>query len=97
MLRSSSLKKLTDEVIAARLGVLLEPLGFNYLKSRQAFKKTNEIFDQIIFIGNPHDPLAFNDKKDELTLKFTINAAIESPRLDKWVENKLKSRCLVQA
>lgn len=92
MIRADSLKKLSEEIVLKNLLDKLEPIGFKYLKSKHHFKRTKGNFDQIISFGTSHSPLEFNDDTDELNLKFYINSRIESPKFDKWVMRKLKSR-----
>lgn len=68
----------------------LEPHGFKYLKSKQTIKRTVGDFDHDISLHTSSSSLDFNDKTDELLLKFHIRASVESPKFDKWLADKVK-------
>jgi hypothetical protein len=92
MIRAESLKKLTHEIIIKELEINLVPAGFKYIKGNNSFKRGKGIYDQVLFIGLPHNALEFNSDKEELLLNFSIHAYINIPKLDKWAMEKISHR-----
>lgn len=92
MIRANSLKKLSEEIIINSIGEILANSGFKYLKGKRSFKRQVSNFDQIISISEPHNALEFNEKTEEIFLKFSLSISIEIPKLDKWVKDKLNER-----
>ena len=90
MIKASSIRKLTDQIVIKKLMTHLEPHGFKYLKSKKNIKRTVGDFDHNISVHTLSSPLEFNSETDELSLKFNIRASVESPKFDKWLADKLK-------
>lgn len=92
MIRANSLKKISDEIIINSFNEILANSGFKYLKGKRSFKRQVSNFDQIISISEPHNALEFNEKTEEIFLKFSLSISIEIPKFDKWVKDKLNER-----
>lgn len=90
MIKASTVKKLLDECVSEHLSPFLTPHGFNYLKSKQTFKRIKGPFHQLIQIQKSTSPLYYDEQKNELLLHFGIRSRIECPKLDKWLDQKLK-------
>jgi hypothetical protein len=67
-----------DKLLVEYLSPFLEPIGFNYLKSKRAFFKKNEFFDfHISWIGRK-----FNE--GNRIVKFDIFLSCHSPKYRNW-------------
>ncbi|SHK63860.1 hypothetical protein SAMN04488007_3474 [Maribacter aquivivus] len=91
MIRASSIKKLRDEIIIKGIMPFLEENGFKYFKSKNCFRKSHGIYEQVLSLSTPHSPLEWDDEKDELKLKFHLRSSIESSQFDKWKKKELEN------
>ena len=90
MIRKSALNHLRYDFLIPLLKEHLEPLGFRYVKSAAGFIRNNGALNEKIRVfTDARQPLHFDERTDTLYLRFQLSAELTSPKLEKWLKEKI--------
>lgn len=89
MVRQSKINELIENKVRLLIQSELEKVGFKYLKAKNQFIKNHDQFLQVINFYNATSPLVYEEKNENLFLRFNVDAKIEIPDYDKWYLDKV--------
>jgi len=95
MIRKSSIRRLSELKVNRKIALILESVGFKYIKSKSEFRRNIGNYVNVFSIQIPFEAIRFDKAENNFILWFELYSYIGIPKFDKWFKKNTKNEVRV--